>query len=189
MEGREAQVVVINADDSQTSFTFDALVENEDGDYISSKVQYVNNDILTDCVLTKDYKELRISCGNMRWVLWSEKQRVYPGGKFWAEAEDGTEATACVEIDQLDGDGGNEDDVAVSTLIVDSSPNADSLFEPRTQHDDKGNSLGKISYKFNGEMCTAHCLPYGRVQAESGQVFERVDSWLLSLKRSQVSIQ
>ena len=31
MEGREAQVVVINADDSQTSFTFDALVENEDG--------------------------------------------------------------------------------------------------------------------------------------------------------------
>jgi hypothetical protein len=25
-------------------------------DYMSSKVQYVNNDILTDCVLAKDFK-------------------------------------------------------------------------------------------------------------------------------------
>lgn len=35
---------------------------------MSSKMQYVNNDILTDCVLAKGFKELRISCGDMRCV-------------------------------------------------------------------------------------------------------------------------
>ena len=92
MEGAAAEVVVVGADGSETSFTFDALVHSEDGesmhadphsgrppnlvkrvpaeralrhswldaagDFMSTRVQYVNNDILTDCVLTKDWQVL-----------------------------------------------------------------------------------------------------------------------------------
>ena len=31
------------------------------GDFMSTRVQYVNNDILTDCVLTKDWQVLEVS--------------------------------------------------------------------------------------------------------------------------------
>ena len=95
MEGAAAEVVVVGADGSETSFTFDALVHSEDGesmhadphsgrppnlvkrllaeralrhswldaagDFMSTRVQYVNNDILTDCVLTKDWQVLEVS--------------------------------------------------------------------------------------------------------------------------------
>jgi len=37
----------------------------------------------------------------MRWVLSSAKTRVFPGGKFLADAQEGTEATLGVEIEQV----------------------------------------------------------------------------------------
>lgn len=123
----------------------------------------------------------------MSWVLSSATQRLFAGSKFWAEPQHGTDASAAVEIEQYEGDGAEDNDIAVSTLVIDTSPDAEFMEEAMAPA--CGNSLGKISYKFQGEMCVAHCLPYGRVQTESGQVFERVDSWLMSLKRAQFSEQ
>jgi len=108
------------------------------GDYMSSKMQYVNNDILVECVLMQvrarsttptetaarpaerraarqGFKELRVSCGDMQWVLPGGKQHISPGKTYACEAEDGTTATAHIEVEDFDGD--NAGDVAISTLV------------------------------------------------------------------------
>ena len=55
----------------------------------------------------------------MSWVLSSATQRLFAGSKFWAEPQDGTDASAAVEIEQYQGDGAEDTDIAVSTLVID----------------------------------------------------------------------
>ena len=71
-------------------------------------------------------QELQISCGNMSWVLSSATQRLFAGSKFWAEPQDGTDASAAVEIEQYEGDGAEDTDIAVSTLVIDTHPTLNS---------------------------------------------------------------
>mmetsp|Transcript_43795 Transcript_43795/g.103090 ORF Transcript_43795/g.103090 Transcript_43795/m.103090 type:complete len:197 (+) Transcript_43795:235-825(+) len=187
---QQARLVVVGADEEEQTFAFESLVENDDGDYMSSRVQFVNNDIFTDCVLTKGFKELRIYCGDMTWILPAETDRLYDGGRYWARQEEGTTATANVEIEQFEGEGAGPDDLAVSTLVIDTSPPAtflDDVPGPIWQNANgakQSGSLGLISYKRNGKLHTATCMPYGRVKAESGQVFERLDNWLQSVQHA-----
>eukprot|EP00960_Hanusia_phi_P037653 753048-Hanusia_phi.AAC.2 len=145
-------------------------------------MQYTNNDILTDCVLREGFKEFRIYCGDMEWVLLGTKKRLHAGGKFWADAQSGTTASASVDIEPYDGDDANPNDLILSSFTIDTSPKAAFIEEepdPFAMPGGKGKSLGMVKYKkHDGKVFVATCLPYGRVKSEEGQIFERVDTWL-----------
>mmetsp|Transcript_50949 Transcript_50949/g.101780 ORF Transcript_50949/g.101780 Transcript_50949/m.101780 type:complete len:195 (-) Transcript_50949:59-643(-) len=186
---QQARLVVVGADEEEQTFAFESLVENDDGDYLSSRVQFVNNDIFTDCVLAKGFKELRIYCGDMAWILPGDTDHLYDGGRYWAKPEEDTTATANLEIEMFEGEGAGPDDLAVSTLVIDTSPPAtflDDVPGPLWQQANGGNnsSLGLISYRTGGTLFTATCMPYGRVKGEGGQVYERLDSWLQSVQQA-----
>jgi hypothetical protein len=136
-------------------------------------VQYVNNDILTDCILPKGFKELNITCGDMNWVLNGARGLDASRCKrYKAESLEGTTATAVVEIDACYGDNAGPDDMSVSALIIQATSNVDLTEECTSKDLDDPNSrsLGKITFTFAGKVHVASCLPFGRVKAGNGQV-------------------
>ena len=137
---------------------------------MSTSVEYANNDILTDCVLPKGFKELGISCGDMHWILAGgpavEGSR---NRKLRAEPLEGTTAAAIVELENSYADEGDTADLSVSSLIIQSVPESgDSL---NKAEEETSSSLGKITFKYNGNVHIASCLPFGRVKSSTGQVF------------------
>ena len=133
----------------------------------------MNNDILTDCVLPKGFKEVNITCGDMSWVLsGSANVDATRCKRYKAEPLDGTPAAAVVEIDICYGDGTSAEDMSVTALIIQATSDADILNEESTDfvEDAESRSLGRVTFKFGGKVHVASCLPFGRVKAGNGQV-------------------
>lgn len=142
------------------------------GEFVPTTVQYVNNDILTDCVLPKGFKEVNITCGDMSWVL-SGKEGVDASRskRYKAEPLDGTTAAAVVEIDICYGDGASAEDMSITALIIQASSDADILHDETSVVEDlESRSLGRVTFKYGGKVHVASCLPFGRVKAGNGQV-------------------
>jgi hypothetical protein len=133
----------------------------------------VNNDILTDCVLPKGFKEVNITCGDMSWVLNGRTGVDATRCKrYILEPLEGTIAAAVVEIDICYGDGASAEDMTVTALIIQAASDADILNEESTDfvEDAESRSLGRVTFKFGGKVHVASCLPFGRVKAGNGQV-------------------
>ena len=135
-------------------------------------VQYVNNDILTDCVLPKGFKQVNITCGDMTWVLSGsigiDASRCK---RYKAEPLDGTTAAAVVEIDICYGDDTSAEDLSVTALIIQGNSDTDILNEStNSEEDSESRALGRITFKFGGRVHIASCLPFGRVKGRDGQV-------------------
>mmetsp|Transcript_69548 Transcript_69548/g.185498 ORF Transcript_69548/g.185498 Transcript_69548/m.185498 type:complete len:179 (-) Transcript_69548:172-708(-) len=158
------------------------------GDFVPTTVQYVNNDILTDCLLPVGFKELTITCGDMSWILKGGASLDTARSKrYRAEPQEGTTAAAIVEIDVCYGDAANPDDLSVTALIIQAGSGAeflDSVPSVNNEEDTGSRPLGDITFRYGGNVHVASCLPFGRVKAGNGQVFEKVDSWLQSIQRS-----
>ena len=135
-------------------------------------MQYVNNDILTDCILPKGFKELNVTCGDMSWVLnGSEGLDASRCKRYKALPLDGTAAAAVVEIDICYGDGACPEDMSVTALIIQATADTDFLDDSTNEMDDPSSrSLGNITFKYGGKVHVASCLPFGRVKAGNGQV-------------------
>jgi hypothetical protein len=153
-------LVEVHGTDGETNrFSFESLLDagddadsNSEGTAISN---YVNNDIMCDCVLEEGFESLRITRGDCMWEI--QGGDLYPVSSHVGRrvqippASEQTTATAYIDLEASDGDGGSDGDVVIAQLLIDSLGGDGEEFG-RGQMAECNMPLGSISYKHDGVM-------------------------------------